>query len=53
MDSDNDGLISPQNTDIEVISDDLLVIIAPLLYELEELNTTLSLNEFCDAMDKL
>jgi hypothetical protein len=38
LDSDQDGLISPKKTCIDTISGELLHIIAPILFEMEELS---------------
>lgn len=37
MDSDHDGYISAQNIDIHSLPEEFLLLISPLLYELEEL----------------
>ncbi len=53
LDSDGDGYISSTKIDIASVGTDVLEAFAPLLCEMEELNQTLSLNEFVEAADKL
>ncbi|KAL4481952.1 hypothetical protein ABPG74_008041 [Tetrahymena malaccensis] len=53
LDSDKDGLISAQNISIQDLPDEILVIIAPLLYELEDMDAELTLLEFIDAFERL
>ncbi|EAR82227.2 hypothetical protein TTHERM_01248860 (macronuclear) [Tetrahymena thermophila SB210] len=53
LDSDKDGLISAQNISIQDLPDEILVIIAPLLYELEDMDAELTLLEFMDAFERL
>ena len=43
LDSDLDGIISSEKVDIDEIHPDLLEVFAPLLCEMEDLNTTLNL----------
>ena len=42
LDGDRDGLISAMKIDISMIDTDLLEVISPLLFELEEINEALS-----------
>lgn len=50
MDTDGDGLISPERICIDSISTDQLRVISPLLFELEDLNQTLNRVEFIEAV---
>ena len=43
LDSDQDGLISPKRINIEGIHEDILEIIMPVLFEMEEMNIELNL----------
>jgi hypothetical protein len=53
LDSDQDGIISAQKISIENISVDLLGIIKPILFEMEEMGEELSLIDFKNAVDIL
>lgn len=53
MDSDKDGLVSAANIDVHSLPDEVLLILAPLLYELEDLNAELSISEFTEAFNRL
>jgi Ca2+-binding EF-hand superfamily protein len=53
LDSDGDGYISSTKIDIASVGTDILEAFAPLLCEMEELNQTLSLEDFLEAADKL
>jgi len=53
LDSDGDGYISSTKIDIASVGTDILEAFAPLLCEMEELNQTLSLQEFIEAAEKL
>ena len=50
MDNDEDGIISSKNIDIDSIPTEILEIIAPVLYEMEELSTSLNLEGFKNAV---
>eukprot|EP01016_Furgasonia_blochmanni_P003579 TRINITY_DN11408_c0_g1_i10.p1 TRINITY_DN11408_c0_g1~~TRINITY_DN11408_c0_g1_i10.p1 ORF type:complete len:745 (+),score=192.61 TRINITY_DN11408_c0_g1_i10:195-2429(+) len=53
LDSDRDGLISATKVDISSIPTEALEIFAPLLCEMEEISSTLNLEEFIDASERL
>jgi hypothetical protein len=53
MDTDGDGLISPERICIDSICTDQLRVISPLLFELEDLNQTLNRVEFNEAVNIL
>ena len=44
LDSDQDGLISSKRINIETINEDILEIIMPVLFEMEEMNIELTLS---------
>lgn len=50
LDSDQDGLISSVNINIESIPDEILEIIMPILFEMEEFHFELNLEEFRIAL---
>lgn len=50
LDSDNDGLISCNKVSIESLSENLLVLVSPVLIEMEELALELSMEEFSEAL---
>ena len=53
LDSDQDGIISGINININNLQNNILNIIQPLLFELKEDNLTLTKEEFVTAMNKL
>jgi hypothetical protein len=53
LDSDQDGVISAQKIYIDSISPEILGIIKPILFEMEEINEELTLLEFKNAVDIL
>lgn len=53
LDSDQDGTISSTRIDIASIPPELLNIIKPVLFEMEEMNTELNLQEFRNAISLL
>ena len=53
LDSNGDGLISAQKIDISTLSPDVLEIMTPLFWEMEELGQTLDWEEFIDASKRL
>jgi hypothetical protein len=53
FDSDGDGVISSTKIDISAIDTSILEAFAPLLCEMEELNQTLTHEEFLEAADRL
>lgn len=53
MDTDGDGLISSDRLCIEFIDKATLKSISPILFELEELNQTLNLQEFKHSVAQL
>lgn len=50
---DQDGVISAQKIDLHSLPTDILEAFSPLLCEMEELGTTLNLEEFLDASFRL
>jgi hypothetical protein len=48
-----EGVISAQNIDLHSLPTDILEAFSPLLCEMEELGTTLTLEEFIDASYRL
>lgn len=50
LDSDQDGYISPKRINIETINEDILEIIMPVLFEMEEMNIELNLVDFSKAI---
>lgn len=46
---DNEGIISAQHIDLHSLPTDILEVFSPLLCEMEELGTTLNMEEFLDA----
>lgn len=53
LDSDCDGVISPQRVSIENISEECLLTVSPLLIEMEELGLELTSEDFYEALEKL
>ena len=53
LDSDQDGIITGLNININNVEKNILNILQPLLFELKEGNQTLNKNEFIIAMNKL
>jgi hypothetical protein len=53
LNPDENREVSAGRVDVEALDKDVLLIIAPLLEELESLGVTLSYNEFEEAMDAL
>ena len=53
FDSDGDGMISSNKIDISSVDTVVLEAFAPLLCEMEELNQSLTLEEFLDAAERL
>jgi len=53
FDSDGDGVISSTKIDISSVDTTILEAFAPLLCEMEELNQTLTIEEFLEAADRL
>jgi hypothetical protein len=53
LDTDGDGLISCDRISIEFIDKQTLKLISPILFELEELNQTLTATEFKKSMLQL
>ena len=53
LDSDEDGIITGLNININNIQKNILKILQPLLFELKEENQSLNKNEFIIAMNKL
>ena len=49
LDSNGDGLVSAQKIDISQLKPELLEIMTPLFWEMEELGQTLDWHEFVDA----
>ena len=50
---DQEGIISAQKIDLHSLPTDILEAFSPLLCEMEELSTTLNLEEFLDASYRL
>ena len=50
---DQEGIISAQKIDLHSVPTDILEAFSPLLCEMEELGTTLNLEEFLDASHRL
>ena len=53
LDSDGDGMITPDLICLDLLSSKQLKIMSPLLFELEDLNQTLNSAEFLEAMQLL
>jgi hypothetical protein len=53
LDSDQDGFISPKRICISTISDDVLDVITPVLFEMEEMEIDLNLSDFRNAIKNL
>ena len=53
FDSDGDGIISSTKIDISSVDTIVLEAFAPLLCEMEELNQSLTFEEFLDAAERL
>ena len=53
MDSDGDGLITPNKIELEPLSTDVLEALAPLLIEMDQLNAELDFDLFYEAADRL
>jgi len=52
-DGDQDGIISATHIDLHTLPTEILEVLSPLLCEMEELDTTLNLEEFLDASMRL
>lgn len=53
MDSNADGKISAANIDVHSLPDEVILLLAPLLYELEDLNAELTIEDFTQAFNRL
>ena len=53
LDNDQDGLISNRKICIDNIPTEMLEIISPVLFQMEELETELNLEDFSSAMRNL
>jgi len=53
LDSDQDGLISTMKIDINLIENELLEVMSPLLIELAEVQEPLNFSEFYSALNRL
>lgn len=53
LDSDEDGKISAENVNIKGMSADFLEAFAPLLCEMEDLNVSLTVEEFIESSKRL
>eukprot|EP00828_Plagiopyla_frontata_P024140 TRINITY_DN30821_c0_g1_i1.p2 TRINITY_DN30821_c0_g1~~TRINITY_DN30821_c0_g1_i1.p2 ORF type:complete len:193 (-),score=29.12 TRINITY_DN30821_c0_g1_i1:34-612(-) len=53
FDSDGDGQISSKNIDISQIPNQILELLTPLLYELDEISESLNFEEFLQAVERL
>lgn len=50
LDSDGDGYISAQNIAVATVDADILQLISPVLYEMEDFSFTLTFGEFKEAV---
>jgi hypothetical protein len=53
LDSDQDGLISPQRIDISFLENRRLTILTPILLELDDADCNLEVQEFTQAVKNL
>ena len=53
MDSDGDGIITPDKIQLELLSTTMLEALAPLLIEMDQLNAELDFELFYEAADRL
>ena len=53
LDSDQDGFISSKRICIDTIGEDLLEVIMPVLFEMEEMDIELNLSDFRKALANL
>lgn len=53
LDSDQDGFISPKRISIDSINEEILEVIIPVLFEMEEMGIELNLMDFRNAIKNL
>jgi len=53
LDSDEDGLVSASKISIDDIEEKILMLISPVLIEMEEIGLELDFTQFSEALDKL
>jgi len=53
LDSDQDGLISPERVCIDTLPPRVLEILAPVLFEMEEVGFQLNIEEFRESVESL
>jgi Ca2+-binding EF-hand superfamily protein len=53
LDNDDDGLISANKISIEKLDEKILMMVSPVLIEMEEIGLELDFKQFNEALDKL
>jgi hypothetical protein len=53
LDNDEDGLVSASKISIDDIEEKILMLISPVLIEMEEIGLELDFTQFSEALDKL